>query len=165
VFRRGLRFAHRCACERAPRTVEYGRWGIYNLILRFRDDAGKARYFLADGRYSEPTDAARRSARHNGHPPREDRGTGAVLACRVRRHHRMPVSQLMLVRFGRRAPTVTCVSGHLGRALVLATWITYSPCGSRSVYQPWESVRVVAMIRPFVLRTWMVALNGCGGQG
>ena len=73
-------------------SIEYGRWGIYNLILRFRDDAGKARYFLADGRYSEPTDAARRSARHDGHPPRVDRERGLswrvvfarIIECRCR---------------------------------------------------------------------------------
>ena len=44
-----------------------------------------------------------------------------AISGRVRRHHRMPVSQLMSVRLGGGAPTVRCVSGHLGNVLVLAT--------------------------------------------
>ena len=38
--------------------IEYGRWGVYNVILRLGDAAANARYFLADVREVEPTDAA-----------------------------------------------------------------------------------------------------------
>ncbi len=38
--------------------IEYGRWGVYNLILRWSHANESALYFLADVRDSEPTDAA-----------------------------------------------------------------------------------------------------------
>ena len=38
--------------------IEYGRWGPYNVILRVGPAAQNARYFLADVRRIEPTDAA-----------------------------------------------------------------------------------------------------------
>ena len=41
--------------------VEYGRWGVYNVILRVGRDVRNARYFLADVHNVEPTDAARRT--------------------------------------------------------------------------------------------------------
>jgi hypothetical protein len=38
--------------------IEYGRWGPYNVILRVGRTAQTARYFLANVRNVEPTDAA-----------------------------------------------------------------------------------------------------------
>jgi hypothetical protein len=38
--------------------IEYGRWGVYNAILRVGRATRNARYFLADVHNVEPTDAA-----------------------------------------------------------------------------------------------------------
>ena len=38
--------------------IEYGRWGPYNVILQVGRAAQNARYFLANVRNLEPTDAA-----------------------------------------------------------------------------------------------------------
>jgi hypothetical protein len=61
--------------------------------------------------------------RHDARLPEGRLGDGARIRFGAsNRHHRMPVSQLMWVRLGGGAPTVKCVSGHLGKVLVLRCW-------------------------------------------